>query len=652
MSLSTNTTGVMEHEPNSVQQASSEPQKQPVSAPKAVATLEELNSDAAKQVYKKRLASSELRLIKIHPGDEPSAVKCSIFSVQEGDLPDYEALSYVWGSQDEPKTILLEDVTWHVTANLHSVLSHLRFPDRFRVVWIDALAINQTHLEERNEQVKKMSDIYANATSTLIWLGEATDDLIVTTFELLEFYSKLTDTDQRMWRAGFIAQNTGFISRTVSMMNRVFKLEYWKRIWVVQEILFSDNILLMYGQHTLTYDDFFACMREICAVFAMSPVDLEAIPQRSVNPEAYLLASLAHSTNLMISEVIPVRGAARHGKHLSLRQWRTAQLKRSTDRRDKVFGYYGCFHPSIRQQIQVDYSKTLPEVITFMMRLLLQEEGLNMLLGPRMVYDPKYEIPSWVWSLIEPTTIPTARGVLSTIEDKNPGDWCAGGSLPSVLGFSEDSTVLHVRGKTVATIEATAPPFSSPPRSVADDLYFLDKSSVDLDFMTLVEHFRLTWQSFNLLPEFPSTLGFITAFWLGPTGPILSELASWLCAGGSGSLETTKAGYNHHILDSLLSLHFRRRMFYFMPATVKLSTDPKVRLIEGHIHGESGLGPVDVMPGDKLCVLRGCTVPVVLRPEEGQYILLGEAYVPRAMHGEAVRAVETGEEEYEDFWIR
>jgi hypothetical protein len=392
-------------------------------------------------------------------------------------------------------------------------------------------------------------------------------------------------------------------------------------------------------------------MREICAVLAKRPEDLEALPQRSIDPEAYSLATLAHSITLMISEVIPACGAARHGKHLSLREWRTAQLKRSTDRRDKVFGYYGCFHPSIQKQIPVDYSKTLPEVITLMMRLLLQEEGLNMIFGPRMGYDPKYGIPSWVWSLMEPASVPgRAQGVLSTIVDKNPGDWCAGGSLSSVLNFSEDGTVLHVRGKLIATIEATAPSFSSPPRSVINELFILDKSLADLDFMILMEHFRLAWQSFNLLPEFPSTLGFITAFWLGPTGSTLSELASWLCAGGSGSLETTQTEYTSHLIDSLMSIHFRRRMFYFMPATMKPSTDPIVRHIRGQIHGETGLGPEDVAPGDKLCVLRGCTVPVLLRQEQDQYIILGEAYVPLAMHGEAVRAA--GEEEYEDFWIR
>ena len=85
----------MQREPDFTLPASSTSQKQPVSVPKPVATLEELNSDAAKKVYRKRLASNEIRLIKIRPGGEGSAVQCSTFSAQNEDLPDYEALSYM-----------------------------------------------------------------------------------------------------------------------------------------------------------------------------------------------------------------------------------------------------------------------------------------------------------------------------------------------------------------------------------------------------------------------------------------------------------------------------------------------------------------------------------------------------------------------------
>jgi hypothetical protein len=40
-----------------------------------------------------------------------------------------------------------------------------------------------------------------------------------------------------------------------------------------------------------------------------------------------------------------------------------------------------------------------------------------------------------------------------------------------------------------------------------------------------------------------------------------------------------------------------------------------------------GMCPGSADPGDIICVLLGCSVPVVLRPQGDHYIFLGEAYV-------------------------
>ena len=63
-----------------------------------------------------------------------------------------------------------------VTVNLHAALSRLR--DRFieRIIWVDALCINQENLKERERQVQSMPKIYGQANSVVIWLGEAAND--------------------------------------------------------------------------------------------------------------------------------------------------------------------------------------------------------------------------------------------------------------------------------------------------------------------------------------------------------------------------------------------------------------------------------------------------------------------------------------------
>jgi len=52
------------------------------------------------------------------------------------------------------------------------------------------------------------------------------------------------------------------------------------------------------------------------------------------------------------------------------------------------------------------------------------------------------------------------------------------------------------------------------------------------------------------------------------------------------------------------------------------------------------LGPETVETGDIVCILLGCSVPVVLRPKDGHYIFLGEACVPGYMYGKAIEELE------------
>ncbi|KAL7896603.1 heterokaryon incompatibility domain-containing protein [Trichoderma sp. TUCIM 5745] len=66
-----------------------------------------------------------------------------------------------------------------------------------------------------------------------------------------------------------------------------------------------------------------------------------------------------------------------------------------------------------------------------------------------------------------------------------------------------------------------------------------------------------------------------------------------------------------------------------------------------------GLAPKEAEDGDLVCILFGCTVPVILRPIEdlGLYKLIGEAYVHGVMDGEAVISSEVVDAMKVDFQI-
>ncbi|KAK0119427.1 hypothetical protein ONS95_010879 [Cadophora gregata] len=62
-------------------------------------------------------------------------------------------------------------------------------------------------------------------------------------------------------------------------------------------------------------------------------------------------------------------------------------------------------------------------------------------------------------------------------------------------------------------------------------------------------------------------------------------------------------------------------------------------------------GPGEASPGDLVCVLLGCDVPMILRQEGDHFILIGECYVEGMMHGEMIDAVNAGTLEMVEFLL-
>ncbi|KAM0417359.1 hypothetical protein ACHAPT_012675 [Fusarium lateritium] len=93
----------------------------------------------------------------------------------EGSLR-FEALSYVWGFMENAEEALVEQpsgfATLAIGQNLTSALRHLRYEKTGRTLWVDAVCINQSDLEERAAQVLRMADIYSTSW-VIAWLGPA-----------------------------------------------------------------------------------------------------------------------------------------------------------------------------------------------------------------------------------------------------------------------------------------------------------------------------------------------------------------------------------------------------------------------------------------------------------------------------------------------
>jgi hypothetical protein len=122
-----------------------------------------------------------IRLIRLMPHkDETAPIRCELFeySLQESRKGThlYEALSYVWGSPETPKSISVNKHNLPVTANFHGALSRLRDRSFERIIWVDFVCINQEDEKEKERQIQSMAKIYGQANRVIVYLGEAADD--------------------------------------------------------------------------------------------------------------------------------------------------------------------------------------------------------------------------------------------------------------------------------------------------------------------------------------------------------------------------------------------------------------------------------------------------------------------------------------------
>ncbi|KAK3361634.1 heterokaryon incompatibility protein-domain-containing protein [Lasiosphaeria ovina] len=76
----------------------------------------------------------------------------------------YEALSYTWGDPHQRRSISIDGRSSLVTANLHAALVSLRDGLLERIVWVDAICINQDDNQEKGNQIRYMAEIYSKAS--------------------------------------------------------------------------------------------------------------------------------------------------------------------------------------------------------------------------------------------------------------------------------------------------------------------------------------------------------------------------------------------------------------------------------------------------------------------------------------------------------
>jgi hypothetical protein len=131
--------------------------------------------------YSKLKSPTNIRLLRLLPKEiDPENIRCELFeySLLDGGRWShlYEAVSYVWGSQENLLTIAVDNQSFQITRKLFTALQHVRDDKLPRIIWVDAICINQKEDTEKEHQIASMAEIYAKARGVVIWLGDVEND--------------------------------------------------------------------------------------------------------------------------------------------------------------------------------------------------------------------------------------------------------------------------------------------------------------------------------------------------------------------------------------------------------------------------------------------------------------------------------------------
>ncbi|KAG7290494.1 hypothetical protein NEMBOFW57_000496 [Staphylotrichum longicolle] len=185
-----------------------------------------------------------VRVLELHPGSGDQPLSGTLRSISLESLVECEALSYVWGTPSGGEIDLGSGQCLSIGFNLKEALHYIRHPQRPRMLWIDAICINQDDIHEKSHQVQLMAEIYSRCESVLVWLGTATPHSHLG----LEILSYLANSDRRFDNGSAPWERVPDITVGAALRD-ILERPYFQRLWVVQEAALARRVTMQLG-HT------------------------------------------------------------------------------------------------------------------------------------------------------------------------------------------------------------------------------------------------------------------------------------------------------------------------------------------------------------------------------------------------------------------
>ncbi|KAL9611046.1 MAG: hypothetical protein Q9167_004293 [Letrouitia subvulpina] len=574
----------------------------------------------------------------------------------------------------------------YIKANLDIALRSLRLPNQLRRLWVDALCIDQSNVEERGRQVQYMRQMYKYANRTMVWLGLKSRG-IEEAFSLAQDVAQIrnsfgvdiltlasTNTEPVTTAYELIFDMFNANTQAADRLTELLERGYFMRTWCIQEVVVSNWCVAKCEDLEANFMDLLSTTIFVYyfrqkSIFAQRPLEFwnsvymnrQARHSNSLAPQDQrlegslgpLLPLLAGARDFQATDardkifsllgisdegLMPILGLTRvmasNKNSLSMRFLRHAQqgltsLAEQVNRAGPGvdFGRHKALKP--------DYTRDTREVYRDLARFMIRTSPrmLDVLSYVQHSDDPSTSIfPSWVPQWCQPRSVSPIGGV---------GCFLAG----LCDGHFRYFAVVH-------DCPLSAQPMR--PDVLLIDGYFADRIASVADVFDF-EFFQCppleaSWQQLFGSPLFPLSprtyrngellqMAFCKTLMADCLGGIVDEAFS-ISEGATRATYATKAHANAAAyllnndadrsalspsdLASLNSAASNGSVERYIISTRSFSYHRRVYLTQ---NGFIGIGPRMMRPGDEVCVLFGGRAPFVLRRMQDHHILLGDTYV-------------------------
>jgi hypothetical protein len=391
------------------------------------------------------------------------------------------------GDPKQPKkSVIVNGASLEIYESLHTILKSLRprSTAESRVIWVDAICINQGSVTERNEQVPMMDRIYQTSWRTIVWLGSETkksEDSFSMLNDLAQDAVTLRNTSSASsLDKGTIADDVDsaslpaiiqqFLRREPIQSPKkdqylarrdiwdIFSCDWWYRAWTLQEILLSSSIILVQGSHEIDWQDFCLAVDHGLRTGIWYFMAAGTFVAEDIIP--YLtIKSLRLQLGLQRDPAPDQPDFRAEGVLKLLEMCRQREAK---DPRDKIYAIFGIvkafqkLRPASDTVHRILMNPDYTNPVVYVYRMLTQQlieatESLDVLgVCPQSM---RRGLPSWVtdWSISGSFAVPLTRDSL----DRPRRTHATRGAVARVK-FPPDAVTLVLRGHEVTKVKSVS----------------------------------------------------------------------------------------------------------------------------------------------------------------------------------------------------